>query len=73
MVRPGEPPSRYRVQMGDELLIAPLSYFYPELLRITGPKSVTTQRPNEGDPEDPLDENFLRETTVKIILQSLNV
>ena len=65
MRNPGEKCYRYKVQMGDELIIAPLSLFYPDLLKLTGPKFAVFQKPNEGDHEDPLDETFLRETTVR--------
>ncbi|KAG7163377.1 Actin-related protein 8-like 2, partial [Homarus americanus] len=35
---PGEIPSTYTIQMGDELIVAALSLFYPDLLKITGTK-----------------------------------
>ncbi|XP_045618086.1 actin-related protein 8 isoform X1 [Procambarus clarkii] len=60
---PGEVPSTYTIQMGDELIVAALSLFYPDLLKITGPKATLTQKPNPGDPDDPFDENYLRETS----------
>lgn len=50
--------------MGDELIVAALSLFYADLLKITGPKMMHTQKPNMGDPDDPFDENYLRETSV---------
>lgn len=52
--------------MGDECLIAPLSLFQPELFRITGIHNVHVQKRSSGDPEDPYDENYLRETSVSI-------
>lgn len=61
--KPGERPATYTIQMGDELIVAALSLFYPDLLKITGPKIPVTQRPNPGDPDDPFDENYLRETS----------
>lgn len=61
---PGEISSTYTIQMGDELIVAALSLFYPDLLKITGSKSTVTQKPNPGDPDDPFDENYLRETSV---------
>ena len=59
----------YQAQLGDETIIAPLSYFYPELFKITGNQSFVTQKPNEGDSEDPLDEHFLRDITVSVTMQ----
>jgi len=52
--------------VGDECLIAPLSLFQPELFRITGTHNVHGQKRSAGDPEDPYDENYLRETSVNI-------
>lgn len=49
--------------MGDECLIAPLGLFTPELLGVTGPKSVVTQKRSIGDPHDPHDADYLRETS----------
>ncbi|XP_066986004.1 actin-related protein 8 isoform X2 [Macrobrachium rosenbergii] len=60
---PGEIPVSYTIQMGDELIVAALSLFYPDLLKITGIKVTLTQKPNPGDPDDPFDENYLRETS----------
>ena len=51
-------------QSGDEAIIAPLSLFYPELLILTGAKQITTQGANIGDPTDPHDADYLRETGV---------
>lgn len=45
--------------------MAPLSLFSPELFGITGSKTVFTQKRSVGDPEDPHDENYLREIRVK--------
>lgn len=63
---PGEVPSSYTIQIGDEALLAPLGLFYPDLLRLTGPKTIITQKPNPGDPDDPFDESYLRETSVRL-------
>jgi len=52
------------IQVGDECIVAPLSLFQPELFGVTGPKVVHIQRRAGGDPEDPHDENYLRETSV---------
>jgi hypothetical protein len=52
------------IQVGDEGIVAPLSLFQPELFGVTGPKLVHVQQRASGDPEDPHDENYLRETSV---------
>lgn len=41
-----------------------MSLFQPELFRITGTHNVHVQKRSLGDPEDPYDENYLRETSV---------
>ncbi|XP_054261537.1 actin-related protein 8 isoform X2 [Macrosteles quadrilineatus] len=53
----------YTIQMADECLIAPLGMFSPELLGVTGPKSIVTQKRSYGDPHDPHDAEYLRETS----------
>lgn len=45
-------------------MIAPLGLFQPELLGVTGPKSIVTQKRSSGDPQDPHDGDYLRETSV---------
>ncbi|EZA55915.1 hypothetical protein DMN91_010634 [Ooceraea biroi] len=62
----------YTLQVGDECLIAPLSLFQPELFRITGTHSVHGQKRSAGDPEDPYDENYLRETSRRGMKESLD-
>jgi actin-related protein 8 len=52
------------IQVGDECIVAPLSLFQPELFGVTGQKLVHIQQRATGDPEDPHDENYLRETSV---------
>lgn len=54
-------------QVGDECLVAPLSLFQTELFGVTGPKQTHIQKRSTGDPEDPHDENYLRETSVRKI------
>ena len=49
--------------MGDELLVAPLSLFYPDLMKLSGPKFITLQRSGTGDPDDPFDDLYLRDTS----------
>lgn len=53
--------------MGDECLIAPLGLFTPELLGVTGPKTIVTQKRSTGDPQDPHDADYLRETSVRLM------
>uniref|UniRef100_A0A6A7G4U5 Actin-related protein 8 isoform X1 n=2 Tax=Hirondellea gigas TaxID=1518452 RepID=A0A6A7G4U5_9CRUS len=64
VLQPGSHPVHYTVQLGDELLIAPLSLFYPALLQLTGDKTtVLTQPDNPGHHQDPFDENYLRDNS----------
>ena len=53
------------VYLGDEMLVAPLSYFQPDLLEMTGKKSVMVMGRDPGDSEDPHDHLYLRETSRK--------
>lgn len=69
--QPGKPIYQYTIQVGDECIIAPLSLFSPELFGITGPKIIHTQKISTGDPEDPHDENYLREIRRKGMKESL--
>jgi len=62
-----------KLQVGDECLIAPLSLFTPELLSISGPKSVHGQVLYEPQAEDPHDGNYLRETSVRISLINIYI
>lgn len=58
----------YFFKVGDECLVAPLSLFQPELFKITGTHNLHVQKRYVGDPEDPHDENYLRETSVSLIV-----
>ena len=51
--------------MGDDALIAPSALFNPELFELTGRKSIKKMGKNPGDPEDPHDHLYLRETSRK--------
>lgn len=62
--QPDKPVLQFTIQVGDECIVAPLSLFSPELFGITGSKSVHTQKRSSGDPEDPHDENYLRDIRV---------
>ncbi|GAB6018746.1 actin-like protein arp8 [Chamberlinius hualienensis] len=61
--RPGNPTLSYKLHTGDECMVAPLSLFYQDLLGLTGSKKVRTQQRSTGDPEDPHDQHYLRETS----------
>jgi actin-related protein 8 len=54
-------------KVGDELLLAPLGLFNTEVFALTGQdKRGQGQANASGDPEDPHDANYLRETSVSI-------
>lgn len=59
---------QFIMQVGDEAIVAPLSFFTPELLGATDSSGIITQDRSQGDSEDPHDEIFLRETTVGFLL-----
>lgn len=59
---PGDVVNKYTLQVGDECIISPLSLFYTDLLKITGPKTTKIQNRQPSDAEDPFDAEFLRET-----------
>ncbi|KAK7788285.1 hypothetical protein R5R35_013901 [Gryllus longicercus] len=61
--QPKVPTMKYTLQVGDECIVAPLSLFQPELFGVTGTKSVHVQKRYSGDPEDPHDDSYLRETS----------
>ncbi|XP_063228540.1 actin-related protein 8 isoform X2 [Bacillus rossius redtenbacheri] len=69
--KPKVPTCRYTLQVGDECIVAPLSLFQPELFGVTGPKAVLVQKRSLGDPEDPHDDNYLRETSRRAAKESL--
>lgn len=52
-------------------MVAPLSLFQPELFKVTGTHNVHIQRRSMGDPEDPHDENYLRETSRRSMKENL--
>lgn len=62
--QPGKPMLQFTMQVGDEAIVAPLSFFTPELFGATDSSGIITQNRSQGDSEDPHDEIFLRETTV---------
>ncbi|KAF4527672.1 hypothetical protein B566_EDAN015129 [Ephemera danica] len=68
---PQLPSQKFTLQVGDECIIAPLSFFTPELFGVTGPKFVHGQKGCLGDPEDPHDGNYLRETSRRGMKETL--
>ncbi|XP_071639578.1 actin-related protein 8 [Temnothorax longispinosus] len=70
--KPKQQTETYTMQVGDECLIAPLSLFQPELFRVTGTHNVHVQKRSLGDPEDPYDENYLRETSRRGMKETLD-
>jgi len=71
--QPGKSSLSYTIQVGDEAIVAPLGFFTPELLSGTDPKGIITQDRAPGDPEDPHDEQYLRDTTVNIHVRFQNL
>ncbi|KAI4488931.1 PREDICTED: actin-related protein 8 [Polistes canadensis] len=69
--KPKRQTEKYTLQVGDECLVAPLSLFQPELFKVTGTHNVHIQRRSMGDPEDPHDENYLRETSRRSMKENL--
>ncbi|XP_015118934.1 actin-related protein 8 isoform X2 [Diachasma alloeum] len=69
--RPKIPSEQHILQVGDECLVAPLSLFQPELFKVTGIHAVHIQKRYLGDPQDPHDENYLRETSRRGIKENL--
>lgn len=52
---------KYGVRMGDELVLAPLSLFFPDMYGMTGSGRTRVQQRCEGDPADPHDDFYLRQ------------
>lgn len=63
--KPEMSPCRYSLYLGDERIVAPLAFFQIELLEVTGRKEANVIRKDPGDPEDPHDHLYLRETSRK--------
>lgn len=59
--RPGEYITKYLIQIGDELVLAPLSMFFPDMLALQGDNLTRIQKRNEGDPSDPHDDFYLKQ------------
>jgi actin-related protein 8 len=65
--KPNGPPVKYNVNFGDELLIVPLSYFNPDLLRASISNNVVkVHRSQQSAPDDPFDAAYVTETSVWI-------
>lgn len=56
----------HHTKVGDEAMIAVLGMFNPTLLGITDNNHYVIQESSKSLPEDPYDEEFLRETSVNI-------
>lgn len=56
---------RFSLYLGDETRAAPLAFFHKELLEVTGRLSASVLGPDPGDPQDPHDHLYLRETSRK--------
>ena len=52
---------KYGVRMGDELVLAPLSLFFPDMYGMVGPGFTRVQQRSDGDPADPHDDFYLRQ------------
>lgn len=63
--KPGEFITKYLIQIGDELVLAPLSVFFPDMLGLQGEYLTRIQRRNEGDPADPHDDFYLKQVQTR--------
>lgn len=54
---------KYALKFGDETILAPMSLFFPDMMGLQGSHLIHVQSRSDGDPEDPHDEFFLRQTT----------
>jgi len=63
--RHGLPPFRYSLYLGDERIAAPLAFFQVDLMEVSCRKEVHVMGKDQGDPEDPHDHLYLRETSRK--------
>ena len=59
--QPNQYITKYGVRMGDELVLAPLSFFYPDMYGLTGSQLTRVQKRFDGDPADPHDDFYLRQ------------
>ena len=57
--------SRYSLYLGDETRAVPLGMFQQDLLEVTGRHTARVLGPDQGDPDDPHDHLYLRETSRK--------
>uniref|UniRef100_A0A2S2PUS2 Actin-related protein 8 n=2 Tax=Schizaphis graminum TaxID=13262 RepID=A0A2S2PUS2_SCHGA len=63
VMKPTKRQVQYTIQVGDEAMIAVLGMFNPMLLGITDNNHYVIQETSKSLPEDPYDEEFLRETS----------
>ena len=59
---PGTNIVKYRVQMGDERIIAPMAVFFPDLFGLGDAHLCHVQEKYRSDPGDPHDEDYLIQT-----------
>ncbi|WAR25144.1 ARP8-like protein, partial [Mya arenaria] len=63
--RPGENITKYLIQIGDELVLAPLSLYFPDMYGLQGENLTHIQKHNEGDPADPHDDFYLKQVQTR--------
>ncbi|KAH3816133.1 actin-related protein 8-like [Dreissena polymorpha] len=63
--RPGDFITKYFIQIGDELVLAPLSLFFPDMLGLQGENLTRIQKRNQGDPADPHDDFYLKQVQTR--------
>ncbi|KAK0062562.1 actin-related protein 8 [Biomphalaria pfeifferi] len=60
--RPDNMLLKYKVKLGDEPILAPMALFKPMAFGLLGDHLIRVQSRFEGDPDDPHDEEYLRQT-----------
>ncbi|KAL5014598.1 hypothetical protein ScPMuIL_008868 [Solemya velum] len=67
--RPQQSIVKYSIKVADEAILAPTSLFFPDLFLLQGSQWTHVQSSNPGDPADPHDEFFLRQTQTQDKMQ----
>ena len=62
---PAEMIVRYRLQMGDERILAPIAVFVPDMMGMLGSSLWRPHRKYVSDPSDYQDEDYLQQTQSK--------
>ncbi|XP_046542630.1 actin-related protein 8-like [Haliotis rubra] len=60
--QPQKPIIKFNLRLADELLLSPLGMLYPDMFAVQGQQLVRVQTRFDGDPVDPHDESYLRQT-----------